>query len=309
VSVEFRSWLVDQVTPYEVHLFRREGDMLATRTQFQAIEYVRTEAYGNILVLDGAVQSAEFDEYLYHEALVHPAMVQHPHPERVLIIGGGEGATLRESLKHPSVKSVVMVDIDGELVEFCKKEMPTWHCGAFDDARVTLLHEDGRAFLENSDATYDVIIVDITDGIPDGPAASLYTQEFYQLCRDRLTSQGVIAVQAFALSLDLLDEHATIARTIASVFPGSQSYSTFVPSFIAAWGFVLASKTGTGALDAASVAERLETRQLGDRLKAYDDITHRGYFSLPKAIRQSLAMDGEVLKDVVVVVVEPVDSE
>jgi spermidine synthase len=301
VSVEFRSWLVDQVTPHEVHLFRREGDMLATRTKFQAIEYVRTEAYGNILVLDGAVQSAEFDEYLYHEALVHPAMVQHPQPERVLIIGGGEGATLREVLKHDSVKSAVMVDLDGELVEFCKREMPTWHCGAFDDPRVTLLHEDGRAFLEQELKTgaepYDVIIIDITDGVPDGPAAALYTQEFYQLCKDRLTAQGLMAVQAFALSMDLLHEHATIARTISAAFPGSQSYTTFVPSFIATWGFVLAHKQGEVALTANQVDERLQSRQLDDRLRAYDGITHTGYFSLPKAIRQTIASTGEVLRD------------
>jgi spermidine synthase len=301
VSVEFRSWLVDQVTPHEVHLFRREGDMLATRTQFQAIEYVRTEAYGNILVLDGAVQSAEFDEYLYHEALVHPAMVQHPEPERVLIIGGGEGATLREVLKHDSVTAAVMVDLDGELVEFCRREMPTWHCGAFDDPRVTLLHEDGRAFLEralkNGGAPYDVIIIDITDGVPDGPAAALYTQEFYQLCKDCLTPQGVMAVQAFALSMDLLSEHATIARTISAAFPGSQSYTTFVPSFIATWGFVLANKSGELPLSAERVEDRLNARQLGHKLKAYDGITQQGYFSLPKAIRQAIVSGGEVLRD------------
>jgi spermidine synthase len=298
VGIECASWLVDQISPDEIHMFRRDRAMIATSSQFQAIEYVKTTAFGQALVLDGLLQSTEVDEYLYHEALVHPAMVLHPHPKHVLIIGGGEGATLREVLKHPSVEAVTMVDIDGELVEFCRQHLKPWHQGTFDDPRVTLLHEDGRAFLANTTATYDVIITDITDGLSDSPILALYTKEFYTLCLDHLTAQGLMSVQAFTLTIQRWQEHAMIARTLAAVFPIARSYTTFIPSFLLTWGFMLASRTiDPLTIPSSVIADRLCQRGLGQKLRAYDEITHAAYFSLLRELRQNLAKPGQVLQD------------
>jgi spermidine synthase len=298
VGIECTSWLVDQISPDEIHMFKRDRAMIATSSQFQAIEYVKTDAFGHVLVLDGLVQSTELDEHLYHEALVHPAMFLHPEPKRVLIIGGGEGATLREVLKHPSVEAVTMVDIDGELVDFCRQNLHSWHQGTFSDPRVTLLHEDGRAFLANTPEIYDVIISDVTDGLDDSPILALYTQEFYTLCLNHLTADGLIAVQAFTLTIHRWEEHATIVRTLAAAFPIARSYTAFIPSFLLTWGFVLASRT-VDPLTIASqtIADRLEKRQLGDQLRAYDEITHAAYFSLLRELRQNLAQSGQVLRD------------
>ena len=123
MGIEFHSWISDQISPNEIRLIKRVGGMEAKLTAFQSMEFVPSAAYGDILLLDSTIQSAEADEYLYHEALVHPAMITHPQPQRILILGGGEGATQREVLKHPSVKTVVVVDLDQELVEFCQQKL------------------------------------------------------------------------------------------------------------------------------------------------------------------------------------------
>jgi spermidine synthase len=298
VGIECTSWLVDQISPDEIHMFKRDSMMMALKTEFQAVEYVQTSAFGHALVLDGLLQSTELDEHLYHEALVHPAMFLHPNPQRVLIIGGGEGATLREVLKHDTVTAVTMVDIDGELVDFCKQNLASWHAGTFDDPRLTLLHEDGRAFLENSDDRYDVIISDITDGLSDSPILALYTQEFYALCRDRLTPDGVMSVQAFTLTIQRWQEHALIARTIAAAFPIARSYTAFIPSFLLTWGFVLATQTvDPVTVTPQTIADRIAARQMDTKLRAYDEITHGAYFSLLRELRQNLAQPGGLLAD------------
>jgi spermidine synthase len=298
VGIECTSWLVDQISPDEIHMFRRDSAMIATSSQFQSIEYVNTTAFGHVLVLDGLIQSSEVDEHLYHEALVHPAMFLHPHPRRVLIIGGGEGATLREVLKHPTVEAVTMVDIDGELVSFCREYLTSWHKGTFDDPRVTLLHEDGRAFLEQTTETYDVIISDITDGLSDSPVLALYTTEFYRLCVEHLTEHGLMSVQAFTLTIQRWQEHAMIARTLADAFPIARSYTTFIPSFLLTWGFVLAARTvDPVTISAQTIADRIVARGMTGQLRAYDEITHAAYFSLLRELRQSLAKPGQVLRD------------
>ncbi len=296
--MEFASWLVDQCSPDEIHMFRRSGKILAQQTQFQELQYVETETYGGLLVLDGAVQSAEADEYLYHEALVHPAMIAHPLPKAVLVLGGGEGATLREVLKHPTVERVVMVDLDGELVDFCKLHLSSWHQGAFEDSRVELRHEDGRAYLEACQEQFDVIIFDITDGIPGGPAMGLYTKEFHQICHDHLATDGVMVVQACQLTITHWEEHSIIRQTLATAFPIVRSYLTFVPSFLVTWGFLMATK-GLDPLQLSSetVTSRIAERGLTDALRMYDELAHKALFCLPKELRKNLTKPTRILED------------
>ncbi len=296
--MEFTSWLVDQCSPDEIHMFKRSGKILAQQTQFQELQYIETKAYGGVLVLDGAVQSAQTDEYLYHEALVHPAMVAHPNPRSVLILGGGEGATLREVLKHPTVERAVMVDLDGELVEFCKLHLTSWHQGAFEDPRVELRHEDGRAYLENCQEQFDVIIFDITDGIPEGPAMGLYTKEFHTICHDRLTEDGVMAVQACRLTLTYWEEHSVIRQTLGTAFPVVRSYITFIPSFLVTWGFLMATK-GVDPLQLSSetVTKRIAERGLTGQLRMYDEMAHMVLFCLPRELRRNLDKPTRILED------------
>lgn len=298
MGIEFFSWITDQISPNEIRLLQRVGGIEAKPTDFQSMEFAKSAAYGDILLLDSTIQSAEADEYLYHEALVQPAMITHPDPRRVLVIGGGEGATQREVLKHPSVDSVVVVDIDAELVEFCKEKLPSWHQGTFSDPRLTLLHTDGRAYLEQNTALFDVIILDITDALVDGPAIALYTKQFYTLCQQRLNQNGVLAVQGFALSPTHWAEHATIRRTIESVFGVVRSYTVFVPSFACTWGFIIATNDiDPAAIATAQIEQRIKNRNLDRKLKAYDQTAHLGMFGLPKDLRINLAQPGNILED------------
>ena len=140
------------------------------KTSFQDVLIVDSANYGRMLVLDGSVQSAELDEALYHEVLVHPAMLAHRDPADILIVGGGEGATCREVLKHRSVRTVTMVDIDGDAVELCKTHLSQWHQGSFDDPRVRLVIEDGRRFLEKTRRRFDVAVIDVVDLLDHGPS-------------------------------------------------------------------------------------------------------------------------------------------
>ena len=146
--------------------------------------------------MDGKTQSTERDEHIYHESLVHPAMLSHPNPRTVFIGGGGEGGTLREALSHRSVERAVMIDLDREVVELCRTYLPRHHQGSFDDPRVELLHQDAREYLANSRETFDVMVMDLVDPLEGGTAYLLYTTEYYDIIKARLGPQGVMVTQS-----------------------------------------------------------------------------------------------------------------
>lgn len=287
-------WFTDAGPWKESHRFAVEKMIFSGRTQFQDVAIFETYEYGTMLSLDGLVQSAEDDEYIYHESLVHPALVAHPAPRNVLVIGGGEGATIREVLRHPTIKRVVMIDIDRELVELCKEHLDDWHQGAFKDPRLELVFSDGKEFVAKSQERFDSIIIDITDSLDEGPALALYTEDFYRLVRQRLTDSGLLVVQAMELSgLDYAD-HLAVHRTLRRIFPHVHSYTTFVPSFWSTWGFVIASD----AVDVAQISSQkvdavLRSRALESALRYYDGQTHSHMFALPKDVRAALAQNGK----------------
>lgn len=244
-----------------------EEVIVNTATEYQKILIADTNNYGRILVLDGAIQSAEDDEELYHEVLVQPAMLAHKAPKKVLIVGGGEGATLREVLKHKSVEKVVMVDIDRSAVELCIEHLDDWHRDSFFDARVELVFEDGREYLEKEDGKFDIAIIDVVDMLDNGPAQRLYTKQFYQLLQTRLTENGIVAVQGMEFSHLDTEQHCALRRTLQSVFSEVHSYRATIPSFLSAWGFLIASnwfdplRFGASGYD-KSISSKLEQAAL-----------------------------------------------
>ncbi len=208
------------------------------RTKYQEVIIADLEDFGKSLVLDGYIQSSTIDEYIYHESLVHPAMVIHPNPRKVLIVGGGEGATLREVLKHSCVEEAVMVDIDGEVVELSKQYLEEMHRGAFNDARARVVIEDGRKFLSETKEKYDVIILDLTDPYSSEIAKELYTEEFYRLVASKLNKPGVMVTQA-GNSFFFEDVYNEIVKAIRNVFEHVLEYGSWVPSFGYVCNFVL----------------------------------------------------------------------
>ncbi|MDA0988582.1 MAG: polyamine aminopropyltransferase [Chloroflexi bacterium] len=291
------NWFREYLTPNLVQLVEVRQQIFSGRTRFQQVEVVDTFDFGRCLILDGKTQSSEADEYVYHEALVHPALITHPNPVTVFIAGGGEGATLREVLAHNTVNRVVMVDLDGEVVDICRRFLPNHHQGAFDDPRVELHFRDAKEYLETTSDTYDVLIIDLPDPQEEGPASFLYTQSFYSLLRQRLNPDGMVAVQSEPCMTGNLDAFTAISNTLESIFQGVYPYHAMIPSFSFDWGFNLAS-LGPNPLEltAEEVDRRLEQRGC-DSLRSYDGEAHRGLFMLSKNIREALAEETRVITD------------
>jgi spermidine synthase len=290
-------WLQDSISGNLVQLHRIEEVLYEGQTRYQRVRILRTGSFGLCLVLDGKIQSSDADEFVYHEALVQPALIAHPCPERVFIAGGGEGATLREALSHKTVKRAVMVDIDAEVVALCQKYLPEHSQGAFEDRRTELRHEDAREYLARSGEKFDIIIIDLPDPIEEGPAYLLYTREFYQMVRDRLTENGIISVQAGSASLTELLNLTAVNNTLQSVFPIVAVYKVDMPCFGGPWGFCTASENVNPALFSPSqVDERISACSLS-HLRFYDGTTHQGIFSLPKYIRAEMEEQRRLITD------------
>src|SRR6478736_8858933 len=159
---------------------------------FQTVEVHESVPFGKLFRLDGAFMTSEKDEFFYHENLVHVAAIAHPQPERALIVGGGDGGSAEEILKHPSIKSVTLAEIDLAVVDISRKYLQAVHRGALDDPRLTLRIEDGFAYVRNATDTFDLIVLDLTD--PGGPSKPLYTPEFYRACAARLSPMGALTL-------------------------------------------------------------------------------------------------------------------
>jgi len=297
MDIDPDKWLRDKINENFLQLHRLDEVLYTGRTKYQSARIVRSRTLGICLVLDNKIQSTERDEFIYHEALVQPAMIAHPNPETVFIAGGGEGATLREALRHKTVKKAVMVEIDDQVTALSRQYLPNHSHGAFDDSRTELHHVDARNFLEKSQDKYDIIIIDLPDPIEEGPAYLLYTQEFYRIARERLTKDGLMSVQAGSASLTELLNFTAVNNTLKSVFTKVTQYATHVPCFGGPWGFCLASRQLNPSLvSLKEVDERIAARSLTG-LRFYDGLTHQGMFSLPMYIRDAIEKQTRIITD------------
>ncbi len=287
--LKVRRTIFERLAPYTMTAFGISRTLYQGETQFQKAELHESPDHGKLLLLDGDLQSASSDEYIYHEALVHPALLAHPAPRRVAVLGGGEGATLREVLKHPCVEEAVMIDIDGELVELCRQLMPEQADGSFEDPRSRLIIGDALAWLKEQEHPLDVIISDLTEPSSSELSSSLFTEEFFNLVKSRLAPGGVFALQASEANLQGLSRHRRIRRQLDELFEETASMACFIPSFRCMWSFAVASdQVAPKRLNAAQVQSRIAERRLTD-LRFYDGETHQHIFALPRPLRDKLA--------------------
>lgn len=290
-------WLKDKITDNFLQLHRLDEVLYSGRTKYQSAQIVRSSNFGLCLVLDDKIQSSEKDEYIYHEALVQPAMLVHPAPKTVFIAGGGEGATLREAFRHKTVKRATLVDIDEEVTSLSRRYLPGLSAGALEDKRSAIYHVDAREFLEKYRDKYDVIFIDLPDPIEKGPAYRLFTREFYSLVNNRLTENGIIAVQAGSASPTELLNLTAVSNTLKQIFPLVVSCAVHMPCFGGPWGFCFASnRLDPSKLSAEEIDRRIAERSI-EHLKFYDGITHQGMFSLPKYVREGLAAQQRIISD------------
>ena len=243
---EVVEWLPERITPWDRYEHGATRIVHRTQSTFQEITIADTPAFGRMLLLDGLVQSSEVDEFIYHEALVQPAMYAMNTPKTALVLGGGEGATAREVLRWPSIERVVMVDIDGVLIELAQEHLSSWHCGSFDDPRLELRIGNAVEFLSTTNEKFDVVISDMTDPVEDGPSTFCFTREYFSAIRSRLSTGGVLAVQAGPWSPSEIQLHARVLRTMRSVFDEAWSYPCIAAVYGRALGFAIASDEPIG---------------------------------------------------------------
>ena len=292
------TWYLEFINPDLVQAAGLRQILYTGQTKYQQVSLIETSPFGRTLVLDGKTQSAEADEFIYHEALVQPAMTAHAEPRRIFIAGGGEGATAREVLRCPTTEVVHMVDLDAEVVALCRQHLPNHHAGAFDDPRLHLHIDDALSYLEHTDERFDVIIIDVPDPLEGGPAYLLYTQEFYGLVRSRLRPGGLMVAQAGAAGpTNCTEVFTAIHATMASVFPQAFPYRAYIPSFGTLWGFVIGGLEDAPSV-AAQTAEEIDARingRLSSPLRFYDGVTHAGLFNLPKYLREALSSERRLI--------------
>lgn len=262
-------------------------------SRYQRIDILDNPVHGRMLFLDYICQSSEHDEFIYHEMLVHPALFSITEPESVLVVGGATGASVREIFRHPSIQRVVKVDIDGELVEICKRHLPQWHQGSYDDPRLSVIIEDGRKYLEETSELFDSIILDLSDPYEGSPALLLFTREFYELVRDHLKPGGTVTLQAQGISPEEAALHARITNTVKSVFPVVRAYPYTLHSFHRPDAHVFATKDKSWSLEA--LVRRAESFPMPCRY--FSPEIARGMFNLPPYLHEAYEKHTDILKD------------
>ncbi len=201
------------------------------KSDFQEIMVIKNPHFGKIMILDGVVQITERDEFLYHEMLAHVVMHAHPNPKKVVVIGGGDGGTVREILKHKSVEKVYFIEIDEEVINVSKKFFPSVACGV-DDSRVEIKCMDGAEFIKGRDGDIDAVIVDSTDII--GFAKSLFTVEFFKSVKDALAEEGMFVTLSESLHFhkEIVVE---VQEAMKLIFPTVDLYTAPIATYAGNW--------------------------------------------------------------------------
>jgi spermidine synthase len=287
-------WIAEYITPWDVYTHGITKILAHRKTLYQEMYIVETGAFGRGLVLDGKWQSCTADEFIYHEALVHPGLIAHQDPQSVLVLGGGEGATIREVLRWQSVKKVTMIDIDGEVVEACKQHLGQMHQNAFADPRVDLKIADALKVLDDTTETWDVIISDLSDPIESGPSFALFTKEYFTKLKGVLNPGGYVMVQAGPISPPEIQDHARLVNTLKAVFKHTVSLSAPTPSYGRSWGFALCSDESIALQPDPESVDRLLTAKTTGGYRFIDGRTLLGIMQTPLYIRQAIAEETTV---------------
>lgn len=267
--------------------FAYEGELVhAEDSAFQHIEIYEHATFGRMLVLDRAVQTSERDEFLYHEMLVHVPLLCHPEPRRVLVIGGGDGGTLRRVLEHPSVEDAVMVEIDERVTALSREFLPSIAADAWEDPRASVLFDDGNAYLHADGDPFDAIIVDSSD--PVGPGIVLFETPFYRRCLDRLNPGGVFVAQVGS-PIYFQDEVRMAVTNAAAAFADVRLYLGHVTTYPGVvWAYMLCGERLEA--DARTAGDRAAERKISARY--WTPEIHAAAFALPGIVRDALDGSG-----------------
>lgn len=272
-------WFTEEHTPNVRFTIKIDKHIHSEQSPFQRIDFFDSYEFGRFFALDGIVMLTEKDEFIYHEMIVHVPMAVNPNIKKVLVIGGGDGGTVRELTRYGTVESIEMVEIDQRVVECCREFLPLTS-SKLDDPRVKLLFEDGIKYVSTKQNEYDLIIVDSTD--PIGPGEGLFTEEFYKNCYNALNEEGILVNQHESIYYDNTTRLAVRThKRIKKFFPIAKVYQAAIPTYGSGyWLFGFASKK----YDPIKDFDDRAWNELGLDTKYYNTELHKGAFALPNYV-------------------------
>lgn len=276
-------WFTEKHTKQVSFSMKVDKQLVSVQGDYQRIDVLKTPEFGRVLVLDGYLMVTEKDEFIYHEMISHVPMAVNPNIKKVLVIGAGDGGTIRELTRYASIELIDMVEIDKKVVEVCKEYLPTTAC-KLDDERVHIYYEDGLKFVRTKEIEYDLIIVDSTD--PFGPGEGLFTKEFYGNCYKALKEDGILINQHES---PYYEDDAKVMerahRQIKFTFPISKVYQMHIPTYPSGhWFFGFASKT----LDPVKDLKAKEWNEKKIKTRYYNTDLHVGAFAIPNYVKELL---------------------
>jgi len=276
-------WYTEQHTPNVRFSIRVDEHLFTAQSEFQRIDVFKTKEFGTVLTLDGFMMVAEKDEFIYHDMIVHVPMATNLSIKDVLVIGAGDGGTIRELTRYTTVEKIDMVEIDEMVVEVCKKYLPQTAC-KLSDPRVKIHYEDGLRFVRSRENAYDLIIVDSTD--PFGPGEGLFTREFYGNCYKALRKDGILVNQHENPYYETYAQAMQRAhKRIREFFPICKVYQAHIPTYPSGhWLFGFASKK----YDPLKDLDEDAWNRLGLKTRYYNTDIHKGSFALPNYVRELL---------------------
>src|SRR5574344_2169179 len=272
-----------EITPAGFGIAIKQKEVLfSEQSKFQKVEIIDSDSsLGKFLTLDGLMMCTEGDEFYYHEMISHIPMMTHPAPKSVLVIGGGDGGTVREVLKHNTVEKVVLCEIDGMVIDACKKYLPTISC-ELENPKVEIKVEDAIEFIKNKKDEYDIILIDSTD--PMGPGEGLFTEEFYTNVKNSLKKGGIMAAQSespFANPEEIRKMYVLLKK----VFPITATYTSNMPTYPGGyWAWAFCSE------DVKPLSYFAEDRyeDIKKSCKMYNREYHNARFALPEYLKKAL---------------------
>ncbi len=275
-------WFSEPHTPDVKMSICIDRQLHSEQSEFQRIDIFESKEFGRFLTLDGLMMLTEKDEFIYHEMITHVAMASNPEIKNVLVIGAGDGGTVRELARYDTIKHIDMVEIDERVVEVSKEFLQQTAC-SLDDLRVNIVYDDGLRFVRRKENCYDLIIVDSTD--PFGPGEGLFTSEFYGNCFNALTEKGILVNQHE--SPYYADDAKAMQRAhkrIKEFFDVCRVYQAHIPTYPSGhWLFGFASK----AIDPLT-ADIEKWNSLGLKTRYYNTDLHRGCFAIPNYVKELL---------------------
>ncbi|MFA9424243.1 MAG: polyamine aminopropyltransferase [Sedimentibacter sp.] len=276
-------WFTEEHTRDVRFSIRVDEQLASAKSDFQKIDVFQTPEFGKVLVIDGYIMLTEKDEFIYHEMITHVPMSVNPNIKKILVIGAGDGGTVRELTRYDSVEKIDMVEIDKMVVDICLDYIPQT-ASKLNDKRVNLFFEDGLKFVRTKENEYDLIIVDSTD--PVGPGMELFTIDFYENCFRALKKDGILVNQHESPYYEREAKAMEVAhKKIKAVFPVARVYQAHIPTYGSGhWLFGFASKK----YDPIEDLNEEQWNSLGIKTKYYNTELHKGAFAIPNYVKERL---------------------